>query len=219
MQVFMEILAKSGKLPLAGYDSRSNREAYVRSLIEGGLTAFSSVLNQERIYLPTRYTEHVFDGMTCEMWNIKRTTFSTEVYARSIYAVLCGMHAVWVDWHQKYIHRRSEYYRLFLPFPLQDQNIVSAFLDVWRCIMQDLEQCHGDHQVLDFWRQQQVAVVRCNGISSEKVLADKIRTGSLEFDYRTGFTWIESLKSMDVAKAAAKDVMMDLTNVMREVNS
>lgn len=56
MQVFMEILAKSRKLPLAGYDSRSNREVYVRSLIEGGLTAFSSVLNQERIYLPTRYT-------------------------------------------------------------------------------------------------------------------------------------------------------------------
>lgn len=153
------------------------------------------------------------------MWNIKCTTFSAEVYARSIYAALCGMHAVWVDWCQKYIHRRSEYYRLFLPFPLQDQNIVNAFLDVWRCIMQDLEQCHGDHQVLDFWRQQQVAVVRCNGISSEKVLADKIRTGSLEFDYRAGFTWIESLKSMDVAKAAAKDVMMDLTDVMREVNS
>ncbi len=218
MQIFKDVCKKVKKLPLAGYDPTDYRE-YVQGMLDRGLAAFSAVLNQERIYLPVGYLEHVFYDVPCEMRNIRCARIPIETYAEAVYAALCGMHAVWVDWHQKDFSKRPEYGRFFLPLSLHNQCAVDAFLGVWCCIMNDLEQYRGDHPVIDFWKKQQALILRQNQINSAEALAAKISSESLEFDYRSGFCWAKQLRDVKVADEVARIVITDLADVMREVNS
>jgi len=219
MQVFMSILSESRRLPLSGREVRSENSPWMREMVDRGLSVFASVLNRVGVYLPIGYADYVFHGMPCDLSEIRRARIDEAVYAEAVYMAICEMHIVWAAQHQKSFGRRREYRRLFLPMPLLDNATVEAFLGLWRCILNDLEQYKGDHQVLDYWREQQKTMVRENRIVTKDDLVRKIAAGDLSFRCASSFPWPKQLRDIGIAEQLADDLVVELANIMREVNS